>query len=129
MRRLPLYTLTAAHLAFAQPARAEEPQSMLAHVELVDESRKVRAEHAVFLVRDSGPAELDVLAQDHAATRMKLQLTTRGALSFQLEHVDADTSRYSARGEISPPPTDKKVLVARIPHDGKPIDVLVHLTR
>jgi hypothetical protein len=129
MRKLPLYTLTAAHLAFASLARADEPASMLAHVELVDSASKVRTEHAVFLVRDSAAAELDVQAHDRAATKMKLQLTTRGALAFQVEHTDADSSHFTARGEISPPPTDKKILVARIPHDGKPVDVLVQLTR
>jgi hypothetical protein len=127
--KLPLYTLTAAHLALSTPARAEDFTSMLAHVELVDPASKTRTEHAVFLVRDSQASELDVEGENHASTRMKLRLSDRGALSFSLEHVAADKSRFSARGEIAPPPVDKSVLVARIPHDGKPIDVLVRLTR
>jgi hypothetical protein len=129
MRRAP-FTLSAAFVALSStpcfPAEVGAPA--LAHLEIVDGKTKI--DHAVFLSPD-GEGALDVEGPVPALTQMKLRLIrardNQVELAFEVKHIGADKFSFSARGEVTPPPFGKKVLIAHVPEGSTSVDLYLTL--
>ncbi len=130
VRLLPLPVLLYASIAHADAP----PAPMLAHVELVE--GKLSTDHAVFIAPDSGGGELDVDTPGQLVTKVKVRMIQRGASAPEIEfevvrtsiHKTSPQLSFGAKGQIAAPPPGKKVLVARVPHNGATVDILLSLT-